>query len=164
MTEFVFNSFFDYEDGKGARLQTRESLIPVNVYADDETDLDLQEGDLCSAEIYAIGAQDTRIFATEEDFHQAESRLGVPCMIPMGTFSLEEDDEEFEESSHILFVGIVNDVAVDPEAGPEEPNMLLLVETVEMELNLYIRTDRPVEKGNIVYGIAWLFGDIKKDR
>lgn len=40
-------------------------------------------------------------------------------------------------------------------------NCCILIETLEFMIKLYLDYDKPVEKGYIVHGVAWLFGDME---
>ncbi len=162
MSKMQFCYFMDYEDGKMARMETAENEIPVNIFIDNAADYaDAGEGP-CEIQICGVGS-DIEIYATEEEFEAAHPRLADISMIPAGTFSVNSDDENFEESPHILFSGRVLDVERNPEAEADGPNCFILVETLEMEVSLYLRCDGPVEPGYIVYGVAWLFGDLQME-
>lgn len=161
MNEFVFCHFTECEDGLMARLETAESGIPVNVFAEDGTDFDLQDGECCKVELYGIGSQ-VDVYSTAEAMYATGSRMAVPSMIPMGTFPPKDSEEDFEESTHIIFVGTVLEVDTDPEADENQPNYCLTVEALEMTLQLYLRYEGPIEVGNILHGVAWLFGPVTR--
>lgn len=57
MINFKFCYFVDYEDGKLAHLETCESEIPVNIYAEPDSDFDLQENDVCCVDIFGVGRE-----------------------------------------------------------------------------------------------------------
>ena len=161
MNEFVFRYFADCEDGEMARLETAESGIPINIFAEDGTDFDLQDGECCKVELYGIGSQ-VDVYSTAEAMYATGSRMAVPSMIPMGTFPPKDTAEDFEESAHILFVGKVLAVNTDPEADENQPNYCLTVETLEMTLQLYLRHEGLIEVGSILHGVAWLFGPVTR--
>ena len=161
MNEFVFRYFADCEDGEMARLETAESGIPINIFAEDGTDFDLQDGECCKVELYGIGSQ-VDVYSTEEALDESGCRMAVPSMIPMGTFPPKDTAEDFEESAHILFVGKVLEVDTDPEANENQPNYCLKVETLEMTLQLYLRHEGLIEVGSILHGVAWLFGPVTR--
>ncbi len=161
MSKFVFRYFADCEDGQMARLETAESGIPVNIFAEDGTDFDLQDGECCKVELYGIGSQ-VDVYSTAEAMYAAGSKMTVPSMIPMGTFPPKDAGEPFEESAHILFVGTVLEVDTDPEANENQPNYCLKVETLEMTLQLYLRHEGLIEVGSILHGVAWLFGPVTR--
>ena len=163
MSQFKFYYYMDCEDGKMARVETTEDLeIPVNIFIDNADESKAVKGDLCSIDVCGIGSN-IEIFASEETYESVDSKLkmAIPSMIPIGTFPADPDDKMFEESPHILFTGRVVDVEWDSEAESDEPNCCILVETLEFTFNLFLRYDAPIEKGYIVHGIAWLFGDMK---
>ena len=161
MNEFVFRFFTECEDGLMARLETAESGIPVNVFAEDGTDFDLQEGESCTVELYGVGSQ-VDVYPSEEALDADGCRMAVPSMIPMGTFPPKDSEEDFEESAHIVFVGTVLEVDTDPEADENHPNYCMTVETLEMTINLYLRHEGPIEVGSILHGVAWLFGPVTR--
>ena len=161
MNDFVFRHFTECEDGQMAQLETAESGIPVNVFAEDGTDFDLQEGENCTVELYGVGSQ-VDVYPSEEALDADGCRMAVPSMIPMGTFPPKDSEEAFEESAHIIFVGTVLEVDTDPEADENHPNYCLTVETLEMTINLYLRHEGPIEVGSILHGVAWLFGPVTR--
>ncbi len=158
MTDFKFCWFSDYEDSKIARLETTESEVPVNIYAEPDSDFNLQEDDLCSVEILGVGSE-IEFYEDEDDFQKANTQLASISMIPMGTFSL-HDDDNFQESPHIIFTGKILDVEMNPDADEDEPNCCALVETLEMLVNVYFRAESSITAGGILHGVAWLCGDI----
>lgn len=161
MTDFTFCWFADYKDGKMARLKTSVSAIPVNVYAESETDFDLVENDQCTADIIGIGS-DVQFYPDEENFNKVNPNLAPVLMIPMGTFSINPDDENFEESPHIIFAGRIIEAEKNPCAEDDEPNCCATIETLEMKVTLFFRTADNIATGGILYGVAWLYGDILK--
>lgn len=42
MTKFVFRRFVECEYGRMARLETEKTGIPINIFAENDTDYDLQ--------------------------------------------------------------------------------------------------------------------------
>lgn len=161
MNKLKFCYFMDYDDGKMARMQTTgDTEIPVNIYIDNAEDIPEDFDDFCYMDICAIGS-DVRIYSSEEEYRTDGSKMAVISMIPMGTFPANPDDKNFQESPHILFTGEVLDVEWNPEAKPDEPNCCVYVKTLELCIDLYLRYDKPVEKGFIVHGTAWLYGDIQ---
>ena len=160
MTDFVFHSFFECEDGRAARLETAKMGIPVNVFAEEDTDFDLRDGEACKAELFSVGSQDTGVYPDEAAFEKSGSNMAVLSMIPAGTFPAMDGAEGFEESPWIIYVGTVKEVDTDPEAGPDQPNYCLTVETLEMTVTVYLHYDGPIEPGYILHGTAWLFADV----
>ena len=163
MSRLKFCYFTDYEDGKMARMLTTEEMeIPVNIFIDNANEIgDAHEG-YCNIDICGIGSS-IEIFSSEDEYAASDSQMAVVSMIPMGTFPVNPDDKDFEESPHILFTGKVLDVEWNPEAEEDEANCCLLIETLELLVNLYLRYDKPIENGYIVHGVAWLFGDMEME-
>ena len=163
MTKFTFFYFTDYEDGKMARLGTvGDWEIPVNIFIDNAAELEgITEGP-CSVDVCGVGS-DVEIFASEEEYRASGSGMDVLSMIPIGTFPADEEDKDFEESPHILFTGKVRAVEWNPAAEEEAPNGCLWVETLGLELKLYVRYEGAVEPGYLVHGVAWLFGDMVQE-
>ena len=144
-----------------ARLETVKSMIPINVFAEDGTDFDLKDGERCTAELCGIG-MDVDVYASEEALYADGCSMAVPSMIPMGTFPPKDQEESIEESAHVLFVGKVLEVDTRPDAAENTPNCCLTVETLEMTFQLYLRCKDSIEVGNILYGVAWLFGPVTR--
>ncbi|MBQ5310733.1 MAG: hypothetical protein ILP19_01660 [Oscillospiraceae bacterium] len=161
-TKLIFHSFTDYDEGrekgKLARLSTADSEIPVNIYAEPDSDFGLCDGDMCNIEIYGV-ASDLDVYTDEDAYLKAETNLAPVSMIPMGTFPL-DDDDDFAENPRIIFTGKVIYVENYPDADVSEPNYCVVVETLEMNVILICRYDQEINKDNIVYGVAWLYGTI----
>lgn len=158
MTDFKFFYFTEYEDGKLAHLETCESEIPVNIYAEPDSDFSLKENDICSVDIIGVGSE-IKYYENEEEFVKADTGLDVVSMIPIGTFPLDED-ENFEESPHIIFTGKIIAVDADPTAKSDEPNCFVIVETLDMTVTVVLNSDENISVGGILKGVAWLYGDI----
>lgn len=163
MTKLIFHGLTEYEDGMMARVETTgDYKIPFNVYIDNSAELeDIHEG-LCSINICGVGSG-FQVFATEDEYEASDNKMALISMIPVGTFPLEGDDEQFEPSPHILFTGKVQNVEWNDIAGPDEPNCCVLIETLGLELELYMKYDEKIERGCIIHGVAWLFGDMHFD-
>ena len=158
MTDFKFFYFTEYEDGKLAHLETCESEIPVNIYAEPDSDFSIKENDICSVDIIGVGSE-IKYYENEEEFVKADTGLDVVSMIPIGTFALDED-ENFEESPHIIFTGKIIAVDADPKAKSDEPNCFVTVETLDMTVTVVFNSDENISVGGILNGVAWLYGDI----
>ena len=158
MTDFKFFYFTEYEDGKLAHLETCESEIPVNIYAEPDSDFSLKENDICSVDIIGVGSE-IKYYENEEEFVKADTGLDVVSMIPVGTFPLDED-ENFEESPHIIFTGKIIAVDADLTAKSDEPNCFVIVETLDMTVTVVFNSDENISVGGILKGVAWLYGDI----
>lgn len=155
---FTFHGFSDYEDGKMAHLTTATGpdQIPVNIFIDNAAEYaDLQRGP-CQIDVYGIGSE-IKTYSSKEGYKASGTNMAETSMIPVGTFGM---DDSFVPSPHIFFSGIVRSAACDPNAAKEDANYLLAVESYCIAFELYIRSEREVKTGDIVHGIAWLFGDI----
>ena len=166
MAKLKFLYFMDYEDGEIARVETSDDgglEIPFNIFIDNADEYtDAKEGS-CAIDICGVGS-DIRIFNSEEDYCKDEkNKMASISMIPMGTFPANNDWEHFEQSPHILFSGRVLDVEWNPSAKSDEPNCDIVVESLGFTFNLYLRYDGTVNVGNIVHGIAWMFGNMVMD-
>ena len=165
MTHLYFHYFKDCEDGKMAHFETTgEERIPINVFIDNyENFRDALEGP-CQMDIYGMGS-DIEVFASEEEYYASKySAFSAVSMIPIGSFVPYGENEEARiDSPHILFSGRVLDVDRNPEPKDGEPDYLVYVETLEFDFYLYCgycgHIDN-IEPGNIIYGVAWLFGDL----
>lgn len=161
MSKFMFQYYMDYEDGKMARFNTTGELeIPVNIFIDNVADyLDAKEGP-CSIEVNGMGSS-IQIFESEEAYYASDMKLDVISMIPMGTFPADPNNKDFEESPRIIFSGKALRVEWDPEAEDGNPNYRVLIETLEMQFYLYLRSDQQIKPGYVLHGVAWLFGDLE---
>lgn len=162
MNKLEFCYFMDYDDGKMARMQTTGRLeIPVNIYIDNYEEVQAYKEGYCCMDVCALGGN-IEVYVTEKEYLQnTDSYMDVMSMIPAGTFSPDPDKKDFKESPHILFTGKVMDVDWDSEPEPDLPNCCVLAETLELKINLYFKYDKPIEKGFVVHGVAWLFGDME---
>ena len=163
MDKFVFFrcGYGDVKDGLLARLETEVHEVPFNVIVEDGSDLDLQEEDVCCAELYGTAGDDMKVWPTEEALYANGCDMAVPSMIPVGTFP-RTWEEPFFQNPWIQFVGTVLEVEAAPEPSSERSNYYLLVETLEMTINLYLRHEGPIEVGSILHGVAWLFGPVTR--
>ncbi len=161
MSKFNFQYFMDHEDGKIARVETTGYLqIPLNIFIDNAEDFsDAAEGP-CSIDVCGVG-RDVEVFASEEAYRGSGRKTDVISLIPSGTFPLDPNDADFQQDAWIVFSGRALDVEFDPEAGSDDPNYLVHVETLEMTLRLFLRSETPIEKGNVLHGGAWLYGDLE---
>lgn len=163
MNRLAFCCFQGYEDGKMASMQTTgDHEIPVNIFIDNASEMEDAEQGYYYIDVCGVG-ENIRVFASEEEYREENPDFGVLSLIPVGTFPANPEEEGFEESPHILFSGIVRGVKWNPEAGEEEPNCCILIETLELIITLYLRYDGPVEEGYIAHGIAWLYGDMERE-
>ena len=155
-----FDGYTDYEEGKLARVETMESEIPVNIHAEDDSDFEMESGEICTVDIYAVGNQ-ISVYPSEEAYGKSDNYMAAISMIPMGTFPANPEDKNFKQSAHILYTGKVLSVEkYSQQKDKNEPDYLLSIQTYEMEFQLYTYYDGLIENGYIIHGIAWLFGNI----
>lgn len=160
-TDFRFREFLRDEDGRLVRLETVESAIPVNVFADDGSDFDLREGELCSAEL--IGdAYELKVYKDEAAFRASGTAFAPESMVPCGTFPPNDDVKDFRQSPRVVFSGSVVDAIADPAAASDEPNCYVTVKTCEMTVTVVARYDGEISPGCVLRGVAWLYGDIRR--
>ncbi len=160
MTKLHFYYFSDYEEGKMAHTETTGDYeIPMNVFIDNSGDYDGLSECICDIEVCGVSG-DTQIFDSEASYRASDAQLDVIAMIPMGTFSPRSNDTDFKPSPHIIFSGIVREVAMNPDAPENEPNYKLLIETLGFSFTLYIHYEGKIQVGYIATGVAWLYGNI----
>ena len=164
MTRMKFNGYRNYENGKIALCETVGSdEIPVNIFIDNAEEYAGFVSGLCLIDICGVGSN-YDFYPSEEDYLASKPGMAPISMIPMGTFPLPDKEEDFEPSPHILFNGKVLDVDWNENAGPEDVNCCLLIETLGLTFHLYCRCETPVKEGYYVHGVAWLFGMITEAR
>ena len=158
-----FHGYLDCEDGKMAEMETTWDLpIPVNVFIENYHEAcDAKEG-FYELDLYAMGSG-IKVYRTEAEYDASDERMAPVSMIPVGTFPADPEDKTFKESPHILFSGKVVDALWDSEAEPGNANCCMLIETLGLSMTLYAICDRPVEKGSIVHGLAWLYASMPKE-
>lgn len=161
-TKFVFNYFMDYEDGKIAHLEmANEYEVPLNLYADNADEIMIENGAICFVDVLGIGS-DIAVFGSEEEYKKSGNQMDSISMIPIGTFPADETTDEFEQSPYILFSGKVLNVEYNSDASFNEPNYCITIETLGMNFKLFIQCDEVISNGNIINGVAWLFGNLEK--
>ena len=159
MGTFTFQYFKDHGKGKLARVETSETRIPLNIFAEKGSDFDLAAGEVCEIQVCGVGSGFS-FFDSEEAFKAKNGNFATMSMIPIGTFPSDENDANGEESCHILFSGMVLHSQFDPDAP--EPNARLFVQTLDMMIIVGTNLDKPVEPLSIVSGVAWIYGDVKR--
>ena len=164
MSKFYFHSFCDYrDDEKLAELNTTDGLeIPMLICIDNYAEVaDMKEG-YCYIDVMGIG-KNVEVYPTIEAFKCSHEGVHYISMIPIGSFSLKEDDEDFEKSPRILFSGILRAFERNVSAEEDEPNVCLTVETLEFTVNFLTHYDGDLDVGYIVCGSAFLYGDLIPD-
>ena len=161
-TTMKFCAYIDHEEGKLAAMETQGDSgmsIPVNIFAEDGSDFSLTDGTVCTLEIGGEGCN-IKVYASEKEV-VANTKMAGISMIPMGTFSLEPDDPDFQPQPTIIFSGKVLNVAQNPNPSEEEYQYYVEVETLDMTLALYLDCDEKIEVGNYIHGVAWLSAVIR---
>ena len=67
-------------------MQTCGSDIPVNIYAEPESDQDLAEGDICAADICGV-CYDLEVYPDEDAYYASDTPFAAMSMVPVGVFS-----------------------------------------------------------------------------
>lgn len=162
-TTMKFYGYIDHEEGKLASMETQGDSgfeIPVNIFAEEGNGFSLAEGTVCTLEIGGEGCN-IKVYASGKEV-VANTKMTEISMIPMGTFSLEPDDPDFQPQPTIIFSGKVLNVAQNPNPSEEEYQYYVEVETLDMTLALYFDCDETIEVGNYIHGIAWLSAVIRE--
>lgn len=167
MAKFIFHGYIPYEDGYLAKVTTEgEESISLNIFADNYKDYPELKECHCLMSVGGV-ATETQFFENEDKYYMLMQEIGnemkAKDMIPLGT--KEEGEiiaEDFEESPHVLYSGTVLEVTPIEEGKEEQFNCILTVETLGMNFQLLLRTEEEIKVGNVVYGIAWLFGDFEQ--
>ncbi|WP_409967481.1 hypothetical protein RFF05_12910 [Bengtsoniella intestinalis] len=160
-TEFLFYEFLDYENGKIACLEmTGDEEIPINIFIDNAENVHIQAKEHCDIDVIGIGSN-IEVFASEAALKNTKQMLAPIALIPMGTFPVDSNRDNFEPSPHILFSGKVLAVEYNADATPSDANYCITVETLGMTFTVYTRYEATIAVGYIVKGVAWLFGDME---
>ena len=141
-------------------METCGSDIPVNIYAEPESDQDLAEGDICAADICGV-CYDLEVYPDEDAYYASDTPFAAMSMVPVGVFS--PGGSADEESAHIMFSGKVLEAEKDLKAGEGEINYCLRTESLEMEINVFTHFDGEIKTGSIIHGTAWIFAEIHKE-
>ena len=161
MDKFIFNNFMDNGKERFARLETANHNIPVNIYAEEDSDFDLQNGELCETSVFGVGSG-YEVYRSEKEYYEHHEKLASVSLFPIGLFPSSPDDKDWEESCHVMFSGKVIDFLPNPYSEDENINCLIFVETLDMTIGIYTKYDGIIEEGYYIHGIAWLFGDIAR--
>ena len=155
MTRLHFYRFEDCEDGKMAILDSLDAPCPypVNVYIDNYADAaELVECDVV-IDMHGV-CSDMKVYESEGEI--GDNGMTPVSLIPIGTFPLNPDDSP---SPYVMFSGKVAYVEKNPDPQGEL-NCFLRIETYGMMISTYIHSDNEIRVGNIVSGVAWLYGDM----
>ncbi len=160
----IFNSYLEYsEEETLARVQTpvEELLVPINISLDEGADMDLKEGELCSAALWS-NDYEVEIFSSEDEYRKSGTQMAPVSMIPIGTFPANPEQDDFQQNAMILFTGFVREVERNPEPEDGAPFWKIRIETYGLVFDLYYFEDEPVEPGYLIHGRAWLYGRLHK--
>ena len=160
----IFNSYLEYsEEETLARVQTpvEELLVPINISLDEGANMDLKEGDLCSAALWS-NDYEVEIFSSEDEYRKSGTKMAPVSMIPIGTFPANPEQDDFQQNAMILFTGFVREVERNPEPEDGAPFWKIRIETYGLVFDLYYFEDEPVEPGYLIHGRAWLYGRLHK--
>lgn len=162
ITKVYFDYFFDYQDGKMARLNTTGDIkIPFNMYIDNAEELcNISEGSYL-ADINGI-IEDFTIFKSKLEYENSEEKMAVISMIPVGSFSVDSlNNADFKESPYILFSGEILKVFKNPKPTDNEYSHCIIIKTLEMTLTAYLDYKDTIKKSNIIHATAYLYGTLK---
>ena len=152
---FTFRYFLEYRDGKMVRLETTgEYNIPLNIFADNADVVTFRDGESCLIKVSGIGNRDMELFSSEDEYEKSINKkfpMAPISMIPIGTFSMNEKEDEFKQSPHIMFSGRVLDVEFDANANENHPNCKIAIETLGISFNLFVNYN-----GKIAVGISYM--------
>lgn len=155
-----FFGVVDYEEGKMAHVETCDDReMPLNIFIDNYEDYAGLEECYCEIDIQGV-SRDVEIFDSEEDYCATAHTMAPVSLIPVGTFPLNPQDDDFKPSPYVSFSGIVQDAEIDLDTDENTPNCKLTIETYGFTFDLYIHYDGNIELQGIVCGTAWLYGDI----
>ncbi len=160
----IFNSYLEYsEEETLARVQTpvEELLVPINISLDEGADMDLKEGDLCSAALWS-NDYEVEIFSSEDEYRQSGTQMAPVSMIPIGTFPANPEQDDFRQNAMILFTGFVREVERNPEPEDGAPFWKIRIETYGLVFDLYYFEDEPIEPGYLLHGRVWMYGRLHK--
>lgn len=158
MAKFTFRYYKEFENGKFARLETEDG-IPLNVQALPNSDFSLSDGDECEADVFGCDIDEIKVYKSEKEFRKYDDAYAIPSMIPAGTFGEDLHDEKYPFGPIIWFVGTV---MFSFKQNSDEFNYFLGIETLGFSLFLKTKYDAKIEKGNIVFTEAYVFGTIRK--
>ena len=166
VTQASFGFYLDCGERKLARIYTETETIPLNLMLEEGSDLTLDTGDLCEADIWSNEYEDLW-FSSPEEWGPGTAENPPRSLIPSGTFAADfaEDpnwEEHFIQNETILFTGSVIEAERIEKPGADDPKWRLLIESFELSFWLYYYGDTPIEPGYVVDGVAWLRGTLKR--
>ncbi len=168
--------FCGYEKVNGtvlAHVKTANMGIPMVVMADNYETYPELSPQVCQMDICGIGYH-IRVFRDAEAFANTGTMMSEISMIPVGLFP-DEDQEDIGPDPVVAFSGIVEKVdrmIEDPdnpsdeiadEANDLETDLthVVVVKSLDFSMQCAVSWQGEIEPGNIVTGMAGLFGDIE---
>jgi len=158
----VFKSYIQYsEEETLAAVLASLDMVPVNISLDEGSDMNLETGDECVAELWS-NDYEVSIYSNEEEYRDAGTSMAPISMIPMGTFPANPRQKDFRQNAMILFTGIVREAERNPEPEEDAPVWRLRIETYALSFDLYYFEDALVQPGYLVHGQVWLYGAVRR--
>ena len=158
----VFKSYIQYsEEETLAAVLASQDMVPVNISLDEGSDMNLETGDECVAELWS-NEYEVSIYSSEEEYRAAGTNMAPISMIPMGTFPANPVQKDFRQNAMILFTGIVREAERNPEPEEDAPVWRLRIETYALSFDLYYFEDELVQPGYLVHGQVWLYGAVRR--
>ncbi len=169
--------FCGYEKANGAVLahvKTANMGIPMVVMADNYETYPELSPQVCQMDICGIGYH-IKVFRDAEAFANTGTMMSEISMIPVGLFHNKEQ-EDLGPGPVVAFSGIVEKVdrlIEDPEnpsaseiadeANDIEPDLthVVVVKSLDFSMRCAVSWQGEIEPGNIVTGLAGLFGNIE---
>ncbi len=136
--------------------------VPVNISLADVSDVDLREGETCEVRLWSDEYVDLAVCSDEEEYLRTDPKMAPVSMIPMGTFSIDPEQTDFQQNAMIYFTGIVKEAWSFPELQEDDPTQRLRIETFALTFDLFYYGDEPVEPGSIVQATVWLYGRVNR--
>ena len=158
----VFKRYIQYsEEETLAAVLASQDMVPVNISLDEGSDMNLETGDECVAELWS-NDYEVSIYSNEEEYRAAGTNMAPISMIPMGTFPANPGQKDFRQNAMILFTGIVREAERNPEPEEDAPVWRLRIETYALSFDLYYFEDELIQPGYLVHGQVWLYGALRR--
>lgn len=164
MTELILYYYHRHHSGRMlARVCTTGFYgITLNLFADDDSDLNLPEGSTVRTQIYG-DALHFEVYESEAEYDKAGLEWDSISLEPYGAllmFAKDENDNPVPQEAGVLFSGVVREVKKNDVAGKDEPNYALTVETLDMDIRLQVSYEGIIEEGYIFHADADLHAAI----
>lgn len=150
------------------RLETKNELdIPLNVYLLNGYSVHrrIDENDVVECQLTAI-PQSVKLYDCEESCFKGNKGMAVEGCIPCGTFSVKDNDEDFEESTHAIISGKVTLAEMHTNRMTGRRYAHLVMESLGVVYDVVIpenEVSMPLESIKYVSGVFVLIGHIKWD-